>query len=195
MLIAGFLVLLLIGFWVVGARNRLMRLRQDVASALPPLALQLRKRHVLARHWSQSLHERGAAEATLAPCIEAVLLAESEASGALNAVQARPIGTPEQMRRLAAAEESLATALLALTERVQAPPAEVAALPESTLPPGDELRLRLEQLHPPLDYARQAYNAAVQTHNAALRVFPTTLVASTLRLQPAVLLPRLSKAA
>ncbi|MEO8299390.1 MAG: LemA family protein [Burkholderiales bacterium] len=187
MLIAGFLILLLIGFWVVGARNRLMRLRQDVAGALPPLALQLRKRHVLARHWSQSLHRRDADAAALAPSIELVLVAESEAAGALNAVQTRPIGTPDQMRRLAAAEEALAAALATLTETLQTQSAKDAA-------PGDDLRQRLEQLHPPLDYARQAYNAAVQTHNAALRVFPTTLVASTLRLQPAVLLPRLSKA-
>jgi LemA protein len=193
-LIAGFVSLLLLGFWVIGARNRLVRLRQAVINAFPPLELQLRKRHALARHLAEASrlaahHSRDA--------IEAVLAAVAQAATAIDTAHGRA-ARPGPMRQLAAAEEVLATALVVL---MPAPSNETTSASSEAVPPTADaaviavmdLQERLAQLHPPLDYARQTYNAGVQTYNAALRIAPTTLVAALFRFEPAAMLPRLSK--
>lgn len=182
MLIASFLFLTVICLWVVGARNRLIRLHQAIARSFTPLELQLRKRHALARHLGEAaLHgnwvPREVAESVLA-CI-------GQAAAALQGVKG-PATHAELMRRVAVTEEVLAAALPPLMAAT-AVPADADAAEHL----GD-LRNRLAQIHAPLDYARLAYNTTVQVYNAALRVFPTTLVAATFRFQPGVQMPRLS---
>lgn len=178
MVIATFAFLVVLLLWVVGARNRLTRLRQDMAQAFSPMELQLRKRHAVARHLAEQALQQGAVPREVAESVRAC--ATQAALTLQGASDSR--NRPDALRRLGTAEELLAAALPALMQAT-----EGHAEPHLA-----DLHHRLAQIHAPLDYARMAYNATVQTHNAALRVFPTTLVATTFRFPPGVQMPRLS---
>ena len=211
-LILTFVVLLLLGLWMVGARNRLVRLRQAVGAGLAPLELQLRKRQALSRHLAEAMQLTGQAPRELT---EALKAAAQQATAAVDAAHARP-AAPAPLRQLAAAEDVVCAALLPLMPGLAstAPSNAPSTAPEAEPPPsitGDtagsaaaaadvpetpdvaELRARIAQLHAPLDYARQAYNGHVQHYNTALRQFPTTLVAALFRFEAAAMLPRLSR--
>jgi LemA protein len=155
-----------LGFWVMGAYNRLMRHRNAIGTA-----------------WAQIddlLVRRAAVIEPLADALQGPLEAEAKTLAALSQALARQRaaalvvrGRPTQASALtawAAAEGELASPLTRLD-------ALVAQHPE--LAGSDEvkpLRKQLADLAPRLTYARQAFNEAADAYNQALEEFPTRLL-------------------
>ena len=51
----GLITAAVLGFWGVGAYNRLVRLRNDIAKAFIPLELQVQQRHAVLLRWIEAL--------------------------------------------------------------------------------------------------------------------------------------------
>ena len=162
-------------FWAVGAYNRLIALRDDIAKAFAPVDAQLQHRHTLLMQWALGLH----AVLDQAPALhESVLLACAQLQSACDGLRARPsAGSAANGLRLA--EE----ALMAARQRLQA---ELPARQQRLS--GLEIEVNTEQLAAAdntLAFARSQFNAVTTTYNAAIRQFPTRLVATVFGFQPA----------
>lgn len=158
----------LLVFWMLGAHNRLVGLRnliiaawaqvdeplQRRAAALGPLVAALRK------HLSD---EHGA--------LDAVLAAQAQLQSAADALRARPALAPRAaavMGAEATLQAALARLLALLEQRADLAGADdlvphVAALRDATQR---------------LAFARQLFNHAVASYNEAARQFPTRLLSS-----------------
>ncbi len=165
-----FIVGALIGFWIVGAYNRLVRLRSAINAAFGPLDAQIRQRHELLSRWIAEvrlLFDHSPQQ------IDAVATVADQLLAACEETRKRPSAQPV-VGVLREAEQSLAAArgkLLAdLPAHLNQPTlsgssAEMLAL-------GDQI-LAVEST---LSFARQQFNAAVDEYNQALTEFPTTLI-------------------
>jgi len=158
----------LLVFWMLGAHNRLVELRNAIiaawaqvdeplqrrAATLPPLVAALRF------HLPE---EQGA--------LDAVLAAQTPLQQAAGALRARPALAP-RAAALAGAEASLQAALsrlLALLEQ------------RSELAAADDLAPHIAELRDAtqrLAFARQLFNDAVGRYNEAARQFPTRLLSA-----------------
>jgi len=162
-------------FWAVGAYNRLITLRDDIAKAFAPVDAQVQHRHALLLKWTQGLH----AVVDQVPLLyEALLAACAQLQSACDGLRARPsAGGAAVSLRLA--EE----ALIVARQRMQA---ELPARQQRLS--GLELEADTEQLAAAdntLAFARSQFNAATQSYNDAIRQFPTRLVASAFGFQKA----------
>ena len=162
-------------FWAVGAYNRLVALRDDIAKAFAPVDAQVQHRHQLLMQWAQGLH----AVLDQAPALyEAVLMACAQLQSACDGLRARP-GTGSAATSLRLAEEALAVARQRLQAELPARQQRLSGL---------ELEVNSEQLAAAdntLAFARSQFNAAATTYNAAIRQFPTRLVATVFGFQAA----------
>ncbi len=159
-------------FWVIGAKNRLVALRNTIADAWSKVQTALDQRGDAVEPLVAALREPMAAEQG---ALDTWTAAHAEARKAAAAMAARPV---DEARALAwvAAEAALAAAasrVLALLDqhaelRQQEP---VAALAQAW---------RDGQAR--LPFARQLYNEAAAAYNDALGVFPTPLVARAFKL-------------
>lgn len=169
--LAGLAVL---GFWMLGAYNRLVRLRQGVKAAFALVDVHFRQRHeLLARLTAVAAPLTDVPEA-----VSAVDAARQQARIAADRAAARPV-SGEQMASLALAEQVLRSASSNLQTLLKAQPAARADA---------ALREVLEQLSATqhrLAAAHQHFNAGVADYNRNVRQFPTRLIAGMLGFQPA----------
>ncbi len=171
--IAAIAAAAVLAFWLLGAYNRLVRLRQAVAAAFALLDAQLQQRHGL-------LAELVEAAAPLPgeppEAVAAVDAARRQARVAANHAAQRA-GHAGRLASLALAEQVLRTALTRLVTLVKARQAQQ----------GDpRVRAALNSLSTAqhrISAARQAFNAAVLDYNHAVQQFPTRLIAGLLGFQ------------
>jgi LemA protein len=148
-------------FWIVGAYNRLVRLRSDLVARFGAVDERYRQRHALLERQLELL---SSALAAAAPRLEALRAACRQADAARERARARP-GVASAVTSLRVAEDILADA------RAKVP---VQALPGADLP---ELNNQIATSDTALAFARAEFNAAVAAYNASVRQFPTVLVA------------------
>ena len=161
-----------LAFWAVGAHNRLVALRNEILRAFGPLDEQFRLRQQLLRRQAGQLADAGAVPAA---DLEALQAALGQADTACAHARVHP-GAAGAIASLRLAEEVLASQRQRLA-------AATAAAPEMA-----ELAARLAAGEASLAFTRERFNAAVADYNAAVRQFPTLLVAAVFRFRPAGLL-------
>jgi LemA protein len=149
-------------FWIVGAYNRVVRLRTALVAAFLPVEAAHRDRQDLLERQTELV---GAAIAAAAPRVEALGAALRQAASAREHARRRP-GAASAVTSLRLADEILADA------RGRLP---VPSLGGPDLP---ELGARLAAADLALAGARRDFNAAVATYNGAVVQFPTLLVAA-----------------
>jgi LemA protein len=151
----------IIVFWVVGAYNRMVRLRNDLVARFASVDERYRQRHALLHSQLELL---ASALAAAAPRLEALSAACRQAEAAREHARARP-GAAQAVTSLRVADDILADA------RSRLPVQSVAGV---DLP---ELNQRLALSDTALAFARNEFNDAVAAYNQAVRQFPTVLVA------------------
>lgn len=162
-------------FWVIGAHNRLVGLRNGIAAAWAKVAEALAQRGAAVEPLAAQLHGPMAAEAGALQAWQAAHTASVQAAAALTA---RPVDA-EAAQAFAAAESALGSAsarLLALLEQhaeLRSHEAVAQALAIWT------------EGHARLPFARQLYNEAARAYNEAAAQFPTHIVARGFRMKAA----------
>lgn len=156
-------------FWAVGAHNRIVALRNEIVRAFTPLDEQFRLRQQLLRKQAGQLADTGAVPPADLEALQAALM---QADAACAHARVHP-GAAGAIASLRLAEEVLG----ATRQRLAAP---TAADPELA-----ELATRLAAGEASLAFTRERFNAAVAAYNAAVRQFPTQLIAAVFRFRPA----------
>jgi len=173
--VAGFGLAAVLVFWMLGAYNRLVGLRNAVAAAWRPLDEALAARAAAVGPLLSALREPLAAEAA---SLDALLSATARVDEAAGTLRAQPARAPAA-GRLADAEAAFApacTRVLALVD------ASTALREDAAVAPGVAA---LQALEPRLGFARQAFNDAVQAYNEAIAQWPTRLLSRLFGLPPA----------
>jgi LemA protein len=165
--IVTLVLLVVLGAWALGAYNRLVARRNEIANAFAQIDVQLKRRHDLipnlvetARKYVQ--HER--------ETLEAVIAARNTARSAADAARARP-SDGDRITALAGAESALGGVLGRLMAVVEAYPDLKA---DATL---RELSEELAHTENRVAFARQAFNDAVLDYNNAAQQAPANLIA------------------
>jgi LemA protein len=179
----GFIVLLIvlgaIVLWFIGAYNRLIALKNQVANAWKQIDVQLKRRHDLIPNLVETV--KGAMNFER-ETLEAVISARNQA---IAAVRGAPGGaelpSSQQVQQTAAAESQLTASLGRLFAVVEAYPqlkatANVAQLQEE-----------LTSTENKIAFARQLYNDQATEYNTRQQQFPSSLVAGFARAVPAEL--------
>lgn len=148
-------------FWVVGAYNRMVRLRNDLIARFAAVDERYRLRDALLHRQLELL---SISLAAAAPRLDALRAACRQADAAREHARARP-GAAHAVTSLRVADAILADA------RSRLPVQSVAGV---DLP---ELNQQLAASDTALAFARAEFNDAVAAYNQALRQFPTLLVA------------------
>ena len=156
-----FAVAAVLAFWVVGAYNRMVRLRTALVERFAQVDEHYRQRHALLERQLEML---AAALASAGPRLDALRAACRQADAAREHAKARP-GAASAVTSLRVADEILADA------RARLP---VQAIPGVDLP---ALNSELAVVDTALSFARREFNAAVAAYNEAVSQFPTLLVA------------------
>ena len=173
-----FLGLIALGvFWVIGAYNRLVSLRNAFKNAFAQIDVQLKRRYDLIPNLVETAkaymkHER--------ETLEAVIKARAGAVTANTAAAANP-ADPAAMKQLVAAAGLLSGALGKLFALAEAYPDLKA---NQTM---GQLMEELTSTENKVAFARQAYNDAVMAYNTARETFPSVLIAGTFGFGPAAL--------
>ena len=158
---------ILVGLWVMGVYNGLIRKRNAKDNNYSQIGIQLTRKYDLIPNLVKLVkgymkHER--------TTLEEVIQARNMAANANAAVSANP-SDPEAMKQMVAAEGTLGGVmgrLFALSE----------AYPD--LKANQNMMQLTEELTSPenkVTFARQAFNDSVMTFNNALQVFPANMVA------------------
>ena len=167
-------LLAVILFWLVGAYNRMVRLRAAILSA-----------------WEQivaALVKRSEAMAAVADAVREPLAAESATLAALAEADAKQRGAADGVRQARAriadvslwvgAEAALASPASRLRALIELQPALVHESGQ-----GAQLTAALaawREAEPRILFARQGFNDAVAVYNKAIHQWPTRLIASPL---------------
>jgi LemA protein len=155
------LVAAILLFWAVGAYNRLVRLRNVILRRFVPVDQQLAQRSTLLQRQIDLLAvQPGPAQREL----EELRAARAQADAAWEAARRRP-GAVGAINSLRMALQILAQVRTRLS-------AAVSAAPEL-----EALHLELAACDNALSFAQGQFNDAVQQYNAAVRQFPTGLLA------------------
>jgi LemA protein len=162
-------------FWLVGAYNRLVALRNGIVQAWAKVEEALQQRRAASTPLLAALREPLAAERGALDAVQATL---NEAGRAAATMAARPV-MQAHAQAWVTAEAALAAAasrVFALLEqdaelRLQAPVATPAAGWRDA-----EARLA---------FARQLFNEAAQAYNEAISIFPTRLLLGLFSFGPA----------
>jgi len=153
-------------FWMVGAYNRLVALRNAIGSAWQQVDEVLRSRGEAIPRLVAALRQPLAAEQG---ALDALLAAERQVRSAADALGARPV-----MASFAAAFVGAESAMASASARVLALVAQQPELGASAeVAPH---RSVLEQTSGRLAFSRQLFNDAAGAYNAAARQFPTRLL-------------------
>ena len=154
-------------FWMVGAYNRLVRLRGAIGVAWAQIDELLARRSFLLEALADAVREHLVDEGIT---LTALSQADQRQRAAALAVRARPSHSPALVTWVLA-EAELASPLARLQALLEQHP-ELAGS-EPVLP----LQRQLVELAPRLVYARQLFSDAVEAYNAALEEIPTRAVA------------------
>ncbi|GAP35424.1 LemA family protein [Piscinibacter sakaiensis] len=159
-------------FWAVGAYNRLVRLRHEIARACAPLEAQVRQRDAALRAWVGAL--RPVLEGADTPA-DAVLAAADQVLVALDRLRLRPTSA-RAAASLRLADDTLSAArerlLAELPSHLHSPRLSGASL--EVAGPAEELAAAASAL----GFSRAQFNATVDQYNEAVLQFPTVLIAS-----------------
>lgn len=216
------LLFALLGFWILGGYNRLIRLRNACTTLFNQVELMARERQRLVDQLARALRIRLIEQRDL---VEMAAAAARQTATALDAVRVRPlrVGAIQQLARteevldqaIARLDEALRRhvalqasqtepiamlaastdgepaepVLPAATEPAPPPDSTGAQLPALIEPSLTELLTRLDSVQVQNDFARQVYNQAAGDYNAALRLFPTTVLAGLFRFEATVSMP------
>lgn len=153
-------------FWMVGAYNRLVALRNKVGTAWQQVDEVLQRRGEAVAPLVAALRDGLVGEGA---ALDALLSAQAQVAAAADALRPRPV-IAEAAQALSRAEALMAAAsarVLALLDLQ----AELRAA-EAVAPRVQVLR----EAEPQLAFARQLFNDAVQTYNDAARQWPTRLL-------------------
>lgn len=162
-------------FWMVGAYNRLTRLRNDIGSAWSQFDAQLQRRAAALPVLLDALDEPMAAER---PALDAVRGAEDQVRQAAEALRTAPL-RPERAAALVIALAQLDSALARLLALLEQHPAlrEIEAVGVA--------RRELHDVDLRLAFARQLFNGASEIYNTAIEQFPTRVLTGFFRFGPA----------
>jgi LemA protein len=159
--IAAWAIAAILLFWLVGAYNRLVRLRQSILRRFVPVEEQLRARNASLQRMTDAL---AASDPALRATVDALRAACAQADSACIHARAHP-GAAGAVTSLRMAEEILADQRRRLpagrwnSPDLAALAAEVAACDTT------------------LVFAQRQFNDVVHSYNAAVTQFPTWLVA------------------
>jgi LemA protein len=168
------LVLGVLMFWMVGAYNRIVEMRNTIANAYAQVDAQLRRRHELLPQLVDALRPQFDAEQGT---FDAVLAASDQAHAAASVARSRP-GAARAVASLALAEQVLSHQLglvHALLERRSADETD----------PLSAVVAELASVDQQLAFARQLFNTAALSYNRAVHQFPTSMLAPLFRFTPA----------
>jgi LemA protein len=154
-------------FWVVGAYNRLIRLRGAIGNAWQQIDELQSRRSMLVQALADALREPLADEAVT---LNALTQADAHQRQAAMAVRARPSQAPLLMNWVLA-EAELASPLARLLALLEQRPDLHAS--EDIL----GLQRQLTELGARLTYARHLFSDAAEIYNVAVEEFPTRVVA------------------
>lgn len=176
LVIVGLAVVL--AMWGVGIYNGLVTARNAFRNAFAQIDVQLQRRFDLIPNLVETAkgylsHER--------QTLEAVVAARGAAINGLQAAAANP-GDPAAMAELAQTQGALNGALGRLLAVVEAYPDLKAS--QNMM----QLTEELTSTENRVAFARQAYNDSVMAYNNRREVFPSSIVASMFRFEPAALL-------
>ena len=172
-----FLVGIFVLFFVIGAYNALVTLRNRYKNAYSQIDVQLKRRYDLIPNLVETAkgylaHERGT--------LEAVIAARNVAVTA-NTRAAQNPGDASAMKNLSSAESALGGVMNRLFALAEAYPDLKANTTMMTL------MEELTSTENKVSFARQAYNDSVMGYNTRREVFPTNMIASTFNFAPAEL--------
>jgi LemA protein len=164
-----FLVGIFVLFFVIGAYNALVTLRNRYKNAYSQIDVQLKRRYDLIPNLVETAkgylaHERGT--------LEAVIAARNVAVSA-NTRAAQNPGDASAMKNLSSAESALGGVMNRLFALAEAYPDLKANTTMMTL------MEELTSTENKVSFARQAYNDSVMGYNTRREVFPTNIIAST----------------
>lgn len=171
-------LVLIVGFIIMDAYNRLVTLRNRYKNAYSQIDVQLQRRYDLIPNLVETAkgymkHER--------ETLEAVIAARNAAITANSQAASSP-GDPQAMQQLGNAETALAGAMSRLMVLSEAYPDLKA----------DQTMVRvMEELSSTenrIAFARQAFNDGVTLYNTKREVFPSNLVATSFNFKQAELL-------
>ena len=160
-------LVVLVGLWVMGVYNGLIRKRNAKDNNYSQIGIQLTRKYELIPNLVKLVkgymkHER--------TTLEEVIQARNMAANANAAVTANP-SDPEAMKQMVAAEGTLGGVmgrLFALSESYPDLKANQNMM---------QLTEELTSTENKVTFARQAFNDSVMTYNNALQVFPANMVA------------------
>jgi LemA protein len=160
-------VIAAIVFWVVGAYNRLVSLRNKFKNAFAQIDVQLKRRYDLIPNLVETAkaymkHER--------ETLENVIRARNSAVSANTAAAADP-GSAQAIQGLVVAEGALSGALSKLFALAEAYP-DLKANQNMM-----QLTEELTGTENKISFARQAFNDSVMSYNTAVQQFPTNVIA------------------
>jgi LemA protein len=164
-------------FFVIGAYNALVTLRNRYKNAFSQIDVQLKRRYDLIPNLVETAkgylqHERGT--------LEAVIAARNVAVTA-NTRAAQNPGDASAMKDLSAAESALGGVMNRLFALAEAYPDLKANTTMITL------MEELTSTENKVSFARQAYNDSVMAYNTKREVFPTNIIAGSFNFAPAEL--------
>ena len=167
MIVALAVLVVLVGMWVMGVYNGLIRKRNAKDNNYSQIGIQLTRKYELIPNLVKLVkgymkHER--------TTLEEVIQARNMAANANAAVSANP-GDPAAMKQMVAAEGTLGGVmgrLFALSESYPDLKANQNMM---------QLTEELTSTENKVTFARQAFNDSVMTYNNALQVFPANMVA------------------
>lgn len=162
-------------FWMVGAHNRVVALRNAIVTAWASCDDLLRQRAEALQPALAALRPLMVSEGA---AIDAVAQALAQVTQMAEALRPRP-ARARAVADLAAAETSLAGALARLLALVEHE-AAARAVPEVA-----QALVALKDLAPRLAFARQAFNEAGRHYNDAVAQFPTRLLQPVFRFEAA----------
>jgi LemA protein len=162
-------VVVAVAFWMIGAYNSLVSLRNQVANAWKQIDVQLKRRHDLIPNLVNTV--KGAMQFER-ETLDAVISARNQA------VSAQATGS---VHATAAAEAQLTSALNRLMVVVEAYP-DLKATGNVA-----QLQEELTSTENKVAFARQLYNDTATQYNTKQQQFPTSLVAGLAKAEPAEL--------
>jgi LemA protein len=181
-----------LGFWMLGAYNRLVRLRNIIATVFQAFAQQAQERTDMMARLIHLAREHMPERAGL---IDATVAADLALNRALEAARLKPVH-PRTVTELGRNDHALALSLAGLCTALREHVGYVDTQfdPEVQHPVFGVLG-RLDGVLVQADFARLTYNQAVSDYNASIRLFPSTVVAALFGFEAAALLPEVPRSA
>jgi len=154
-------IALIVGLWVMGIYNGLVKLRQAVRNAWSQIDVQLKRRHDLIPNLVNTVKGYATHEKTT---LDAVISARAKATSV-------NITAPADRMKAEGELSSALSRLLMVTENYPALKADKQFI---------MLQEELTSTENRVAFARQYYNDSAQQHNVAVQTFPAVLIAGML---------------